>query len=221
MFFVGLIVLLFVYVLNLLTIVLMILLPSVYHLNLQSSLNSCSIFVVLNSFSILIIHLMKVAMYYYFISSYHQHRMMLCRQPTSNCLVMIQPALISYSFDSPPQAVLLDATSVRPDVLLLLDTFFTLVVFHGATIAAWRDAGYVLQYTIHLLVIKINLNMLTLNNYQKCLQKMLKVLLMVMFLYFSYSIDRFPVPRYILCDEGKSQSRFLMAKVNPSGLLLF
>ena len=43
---------------------------------------------------------------------------------------------------------------------------------------------------------------------------------MVMFLYFSYSIDRFPVPRYILCDEGKSQSRFLMAKVNPSGLLL-
>ena len=30
-------------------------------------------------------------------------------------------------------------------------------------------------------------------------------------------VDRFPVPRYILCDEGKSQSRFLMAKVNPSG----
>ena len=68
--------------------------------------------------------------------------MMLCRQPTSNCLVMIQPALISYSFNAPPQAVLLDATSVRPDVLLLLDTFFTLVVFHGATIVAWRDAGY-------------------------------------------------------------------------------
>lgn len=31
-------------------------------------------------------------------------------------------------------------------------------------------------------------------------------------------VDRFPVPRYILCDEGKSQSRFLMAKVNPSGM---
>ena len=24
------------------------------------------------------------------------------------------------------------------------------------------------------------------------------------------------MPRYILCDEGKSQTRFLMAKVNPS-----
>lgn len=73
--------------------------------------------------------------------SYLQHRMMLCRQPTSNCLVMIQPALVSYSFNEPPKAVLLDATSVRPDVMLLLDTFFTLVVFHGATIAAWREAG--------------------------------------------------------------------------------
>ena len=67
---------------------------------------------------------------------------MLCRQPLTNCLVMIQPALISYSFNSPPQPVLLDATSVKPDVMLLMDTFFTLVVFHGATIAAWRDAGY-------------------------------------------------------------------------------
>lgn len=53
---------------------------------------------------------------------------------------MIQPALVSYSINAPPQAVLLDATSVRPDVILLLDTFFTLVVFHGATIAGWRDA---------------------------------------------------------------------------------
>ena len=70
-----------------------------------------------------------------------QHRMMLCRQPASNCLVMIQPALISYSLSEPPHPVLLDATSVRPDVMLLLDTFFTLVVFHGATIATWRDVG--------------------------------------------------------------------------------
>ena len=35
--------------------------------------------------------------------------MMLCRQPLTNCLVMIQPALISYSFNSPPQPVLLRA----------------------------------------------------------------------------------------------------------------
>lgn len=65
MFFVGLIVLLFVYVRNSLIIVLMILILSVYHLNSLFSLNSCSIFVVLNSFSILIIHLMRVVMYFY------------------------------------------------------------------------------------------------------------------------------------------------------------
>jgi protein transport protein SEC23 len=28
--------------------------------------------------------------------------------------------------------------------------------------------------------------------------------------------SRFPVPRYIMCDQHKSQARFLMAKLNPS-----
>jgi protein transport protein SEC23 len=28
--------------------------------------------------------------------------------------------------------------------------------------------------------------------------------------------NRFPVPAYIECDQGKSASRFLMAKLNPS-----
>lgn len=32
--------------------------------------------------------------------------------------------------------------SIRPDTILLLDTFFHVVVFHGETIAAWRAAGY-------------------------------------------------------------------------------
>ena len=37
---------------------------------------------------------------------------------------------------------MLDASSVRPDVILLLDTFFYVIVFHGETIAAWRDQRY-------------------------------------------------------------------------------
>lgn len=28
--------------------------------------------------------------------------------------------------------------------------------------------------------------------------------------------DRFPVPRYIVCDAGGSQARFLLSKLNPS-----
>ena len=29
-------------------------------------------------------------------------------------------------------------------------------------------------------------------------------------------MDRFPVPRYIECDQHGSQARFLLSKVNPS-----
>jgi len=28
--------------------------------------------------------------------------------------------------------------------------------------------------------------------------------------------SRFPVPRYIVCDQHKSQARFVMARLNPS-----
>ena len=28
--------------------------------------------------------------------------------------------------------------------------------------------------------------------------------------------SRFPVPRFIVCDQHKSKARFLMAKLNPS-----
>lgn len=56
---------------------------------------------------------------------------------------MIQPTLMSYTFDQPqPLPVLLDSISVKPDVILLLDTFFHILIFHGETIAQWRKAGY-------------------------------------------------------------------------------
>lgn len=55
---------------------------------------------------------------------------------------MIQPTLMSYGFVQPPQPVLLDSISIKPDVILLLDTFFHILIFHGETIAQWRKAGY-------------------------------------------------------------------------------
>jgi len=55
---------------------------------------------------------------------------------------MIQPTLKMYSFDGPPQPVLLDSISVKPDVILLLDTFFHILIWHGENIAAWRNAGF-------------------------------------------------------------------------------
>lgn len=63
-------------------------------------------------------------------------------EDVNNSLIMIQPTLMSYTFDVDPQPVLLDSVSIKPDVILLLDTFFHILIFHGETVAQWRKAGY-------------------------------------------------------------------------------
>lgn len=55
---------------------------------------------------------------------------------------MIQPTLMSYTFDTPPQPVLLDSVSIKHDAILLLDTFFHILIHHGSQVAEWRKAGY-------------------------------------------------------------------------------
>lgn len=126
-------------------------------------------------------------------SSYYRY--ILCRENTANSLIMIQPTLLAYSFHGPPQPVLLDAASMRPDVILLLDTFFHVVVVHGETVAAWREQGYHLQEE-HV-------------NFKNLLEAPHQDAQMIM----NY---RFPVPRYIVTDQYKSEARFLLAKLNPS-----
>ena len=71
--------------------------------------------------------------------------MMLNIENVSNAVVMIQPSLISYSFQSGPEPVLLDVTAIAADRILLLDSYFTVVIFHGITIAQWRKPGYQYQ----------------------------------------------------------------------------
>lgn len=68
--------------------------------------------------------------------------MILNRENVSNSVVMIQPSLISYSFHSGPEPALLDVVSIAADKILLLDSYFTIVIFHGSTIAQWRKSGY-------------------------------------------------------------------------------
>jgi len=70
---------------------------------------------------------------------------MLNRENVSNAIVMIQPSLICYSFQSGLQPVLLDVTPIAADRTLLLDSYFTVIVFHGITIAQWRKPGYQYQ----------------------------------------------------------------------------
>eukprot|EP00559_Dactyliosolen_fragilissimus_P000819 CAMPEP_0184868204 /NCGR_PEP_ID=MMETSP0580-20130426/29550_1 /TAXON_ID=1118495 /ORGANISM="Dactyliosolen fragilissimus" /LENGTH=731 /DNA_ID=CAMNT_0027368953 /DNA_START=440 /DNA_END=2635 /DNA_ORIENTATION=- len=123
------------------------------------------------------------------------YRYVLGRENTTNSLVMIQPTLLSYSFDGPPQPALLDSESVRPDAILLLDTFFHVVVFHGETIAAWREQKYH-ESEEHA----------AFRNLLEAPQGDAQAIM----------DSRFPVPRYIVCDQHKSEARFLMAKLNPS-----
>ena len=122
-------------------------------------------------------------------------RMCLNRAPVVAALTMIQPSLVSYSFSGPPEPVLLDVASVQPDRILLLDAFFSVVIFHGAQCAAWRKAGYAEQaehaaFAALLAAPKADAAQL--------------------------SAERFPKPRLVDCDQGGSQARFLLARLNPS-----
>ncbi|CAN6650916.1 protein transport protein Sec23p [Trichomonascus vanleenenianus] len=123
------------------------------------------------------------------------YRHTLNREDLTNSLIMIQPTLISFSIDQEPEPVLLDSVSIKPDVILLLDTFFHILIFHGETIAQWRKAGYQDQEDYA--------------NFKDLLEEPRKEARDLL-------VDRFPLPRFIDTDAGGSQARFLLSKLNPS-----
>ena len=74
-----------------------------------------------------------------------------------DCATMIQPVLESYSLKGPPEPVLLDTASLKPEVILLMDDFFHVLIWRGQvparirrfyafflfqTICAWYTANY-------------------------------------------------------------------------------
>ncbi|XP_030069953.1 protein transport protein Sec23A [Microcaecilia unicolor] len=126
-------------------------------------------------------------------SSYYRHHFM--RQDLTQSLIMIQPILYSYSFSGPPEPVLLDSSSILPDRILLMDTFFQILIYHGETIAQWRKAGYQ--------------DMPEYENFRHLLQAPADDGQEILH-------SRFPMPRYIDTEHGGSQARFLLSKVNPS-----
>ncbi|KAF2431858.1 transport protein SEC23 [Tothia fuscella] len=124
------------------------------------------------------------------------YRHVLNHEDVSNSLIMIQPTLDAYKIDQEEaEAVLLDSTSIQPDTILLLDTFFHILIFHGETIAAWRKEGYQEQDDYA--------------NFRELLERPKEDAK-------SLIQDRFPLPRFIVCDAGGSQARFLLSKLNPS-----
>lgn len=123
------------------------------------------------------------------------YRMLLNRENVLNSVVMIQPSLISYSFNSPPEPSLLDVAAITADRILLLDTYFTIVIFHGMSIAQWRNEGYQNQPEHQVFA---QLLQAPRDDADATIR------------------ERFPVPRLVVCDQHSSQARFLLAKLNPS-----
>ncbi|KAK7103754.1 protein transport protein Sec23A-like isoform X2 [Littorina saxatilis] len=126
-------------------------------------------------------------------TSYYRH--MLNIEDLTQSLIMIQPILYAYSFTGPPEPVLLDTNSLQPDRILLMDTFFHIVIYHGETIDQWKKAGYA--------------DLPEYENFKQLLQAPVDDAQEIL-------QTRFPMPRYIVTEHDGSQSRFLLSKVNPS-----
>ncbi|XP_051130176.1 protein transport protein sec23 [Andrographis paniculata] len=122
-------------------------------------------------------------------------RLMLNRDAVINSLIMVQPTLFRYSFDGPPVPVVLDVCSISPDVILLFDSFFHVVVHYGSRIVQWRKLGYD-RDPAHV-----------------SLKKLLEAVEVDA---GQLAGERIPVPKLIKCDQHSSQARFLLAKLNPS-----
>jgi protein transport protein SEC23 len=60
----------------------------------------------------------------------------------SNSLIMMQPTLTSFTFDQEAEPVLLDSSSLADNVILLMDTYFHILIYHGLQISQWMKAGY-------------------------------------------------------------------------------
>ena len=122
-------------------------------------------------------------------------QMILNREAVMPMIVMIQPTLTSFSFNGPPQPVLLDVASMTADSILLLDAYFIVTVHYGSTIAQWRDAKYQ-DLPEH-------------SAFKELLVAPLAEAKQML-------LDRMPAPKLLECDQATSQARFLLAKLNPS-----
>jgi len=122
-------------------------------------------------------------------------KMTLNRESLSNMLVMIQPALFAYDLNSPePTPVLCDFESLKPDIVLLVDTYFHILIWHGVKVHGWKQANY------HL-----NPEYEHLGYLFKQPQEDAEVIFE----------DRLPVPKVITCHQGSPNERILKSKLNP------
>ena len=123
-------------------------------------------------------------------------RAIFARENITNSLIMIQPALLQYTFNSSfGQPVMLDIASLKNDAILLLDSFFDVLIWHGDMVVKWRKEGYDEKPEFE--------------HFRTLLQMPLDDAKAIM-------EQRFPVPKLTITEVGKGAERKLKAKVNPS-----
>eukprot|EP01063_Lacrimia_lanifica_P022865 TRINITY_DN30384_c0_g1_i1.p1 TRINITY_DN30384_c0_g1~~TRINITY_DN30384_c0_g1_i1.p1 ORF type:complete len:781 (+),score=230.01 TRINITY_DN30384_c0_g1_i1:112-2454(+) len=122
-------------------------------------------------------------------------RLWLDRESVANCLIMIQPQLIAFDTKTENRPCLLDSSSVSVDNILVLDTYFEVLVHYGQSICDWRDAKY------H-----------ELPGYEH----FAKLLSVPSISAKERVAARYPTPRFVESDHHSSQSRILYSVINPS-----
>nr|CCC93887.1 putative protein transport protein Sec23A [Trypanosoma congolense IL3000] len=122
-------------------------------------------------------------------------RLVLLKSSVQDSIIQIQPTLYSYRMDAPPQPVPLDSASMQPDNILLLDTFFEVLVHLGSTIAAWQKAGYAEQEEYI--------------NFREFLQLPVDDAARLV-------ESRYPTPRFIYVCQDDPDARILRNRINPS-----
>ncbi|KEG10298.1 putative protein transport protein Sec23A [Trypanosoma grayi] len=122
-------------------------------------------------------------------------RLMLLKSSVPDSIIQIQPTLYSYRMDAPPQPVLLDSAAIQPDNILLLDTFFEVLIHLGSTIAAWRKAGYAEQEEYAY--------------FKEFLQVPVADAEVLV-------AGRYPTPRFIFVCQDDPDARILYNRINPS-----
>lgn len=122
-------------------------------------------------------------------------RVLLLKSTAADSILMIHPTLHSYTLQQPVRPVPLDISSCTPDNVLLLDTFFEVLIHHGETIKAWREQGFeenpdYAYFKQFLDVPRADAQALAAN--------------------------RFPAPRLLECGQGDGDGRILYNRINPS-----
>jgi len=119
---------------------------------------------------------------------------------------MISPTLQEYSFKTIVQdeegnhtcrgvPCLLDSDAMKTDVILLLDSFFHVLVWRGEQIQQWHEQNYHLKPEYE--------------NFKHLLEAPAREALEII-------RERTPAPKYIQTYANHSQARFLLSKVNPA-----